>query len=82
LVPAKLTTLDHLSVSAAMNAAKSLGEPPPGPTPNSASRFLISGSCSASLISLLRKSTISGGVFFGAAMLPDQRLNQWTVDKD
>src|SRR4029453_17255589 len=66
LMFANFTTLPHFSVSAAISFAKSAGEPPSVVMPMSVSRPLNLGSARATLISLLRLSTISAGVFLGA----------------
>src|SRR6266487_4092517 len=66
LMPAKLTTLAHFSVSSAMSLPKSAGEPTSGVPPKSASLAFILGSARPALISLLSMSMISTGVPLGA----------------
>ncbi len=56
---ANLTTLPHFSISAAMNFAKSAGEPVITIAPNSASFPTSTGSASAALVSLFSLSMIS-----------------------
>src|SRR5262249_49020798 len=73
LMPADLITLAHFSVSAAMCLPKSVGEPPNGVAPRSASRACILGSDRAALIALLRVSITSAGVLLGAQK-PPQKL--------
>src|SRR5436305_7415081 len=73
LILAVRITLLHFSASAAMNLAKSAGEPASGAAPKSASRAFMSGSARAAFTSLFSVSMISGGVFFGAAT-PNQLL--------
>src|SRR5215472_16312619 len=68
LMPANLITLAHFSVSSAMSLPKSAGEPASTVPPRSARRAFIVGSSRATLISRLSLSTISVGVFLGAAM--------------
>jgi exodeoxyribonuclease V alpha subunit len=58
-------TLPHIPVSSDMNLPNSAGELGHGVPPRSASRALILGSARAELISLLRPSMISAGVFLG-----------------
>src|SRR5258707_9332946 len=59
-------TLPHFSVSSAINLPKSAGESASTWPPRSASRALILGSASATLISLLSLSMTSAGVPVGA----------------
>src|SRR6516165_5087971 len=73
LMPANLITLAHFSVSAAMCLPKSVGGPPNGVAPRSASRACILGSDRAALIALLRVSITSAGVLLGAQK-PPQKL--------
>jgi hypothetical protein len=68
LRPANLTTLPHLLVSSAMTFVKSAGVPGMPSPHRSASRALNLWSVKPALIALLSLSTISAGVFFGAAM--------------
>src|SRR5262249_14353775 len=68
LMFANLTTLAPFSVSSAMSFLKSAGEPGRGVPPISANRVLALGSARIALISLLSRSTISGGVALGALM--------------
>src|SRR5215471_3379906 len=72
MLAARITLL-HFSASAAMNLPKSAGEPARDAVPKSASRAFMSGSARATFISLFSLSTISRGVFFGAAT-PNQLL--------
>ncbi len=72
-MPENLTTLAHLSVSAAMCLPKSAGELANTVAPLSAKRALILGSARMTLTSLLSLSTMSAGVFLGAPM-PSQPL--------
>src|SRR6516162_4193964 len=68
--------LDHfrpLLGSAAMCLPKSVGEPPNGVAPRSASRACILGSDRAALIALLSVSITSAGVLLGAQK-PPQKL--------
>jgi predicted TIM-barrel fold metal-dependent hydrolase len=67
LMPAARTTLPHFSVSSEISLPNSAGEPGIGSPPMAASRAFMPGSEIAALISLLSLSTISTGVFFGAA---------------
>src|SRR5260370_42681541 len=67
LMPANLTTLPHFSVSSATNLPNSAGVIGIPSLPKSARRAFILGSARAALISLLSLSTISAGVFLGAA---------------
>src|SRR5262249_20763282 len=73
LMFAERITLPHFSVSSAISLPKSAGEPTSGVPPRSASRSLILRSARPALISLLRFSTISTGVLFGAPT-PNQGL--------
>src|SRR5262249_39795898 len=73
LMPADLITLAHFSVSSVMCLPKSVGEPPKGVAPRSASRACILGSDRAALIALLRVSITSAGVLLGAQK-PPQKL--------
>src|SRR5262249_16441521 len=73
LMPADLITLAHFSVSAAMCLPKSVGGPPNGVAPRSASRACILASDKAALIALLRVSITSAGVLLGAQK-PPQKL--------
>src|SRR5262245_14203875 len=73
LMPANLITLAHFSVSAAMCLPKSVGGPPNGVAPMSASRACILGSDRAALIAPLRVSITSAGVLLGAQK-PPQKL--------
>src|SRR5262249_14611894 len=66
LMPAKLITLPHFSVSSTISLPNWAGDPGSGVPPRSARRALILGSASAALTSLLSLSTISDGVFLGA----------------
>jgi hypothetical protein len=70
LMLAARITLPHFSISLAMNAPKSAGEPPKTAPPRSAIRALNLGLASAALISLLSLSTMSAGVPLGAPMPP------------
>src|SRR5262245_13265602 len=65
--PENFTTLPHFSVSSAISLPKSVGEPGSVLAPSSAIRDLILRSARAALISWLSLSTISVGIFFGAA---------------
>src|SRR5215470_1445796 len=67
LMPVKLTTLPHFSVSSAISLPKSAGEPASTVPPRSASRAFMLGLARPALISLLSLSTISTGVFFWRA---------------
>src|SRR5438445_7284163 len=67
LRPPLRTTLPHLSVSSAISLPKSAGEPGIGAPPMAASFAFMPPSAIAALISLLSLSTISAGVFLGAA---------------
>src|SRR6516162_689151 len=67
LMLAARITLAHFSVSSEMSLPKSAGEPGSVLAPSSAIRDLILGSVRAALISWLSLSTISVGIFFGAA---------------
>jgi hypothetical protein len=66
LMPVKLTTLPHFSVSSAISLPKSAGEPASTVPPRSASRVFMLGSARPALISLFSFSTISAGVALGA----------------
>src|SRR6185312_2904324 len=68
LAPANSTTFRHFSVSSTLILPKSAGVPPMGIPPISASRALMFGSASASLIVLLSTAMPSGGVPLGAPM--------------
>src|SRR5262245_60272588 len=73
LMPADLITFAHFSVSAAMCLPNSVGGPPNGVAPRSASRACILASDRAALIALLRVSITSAGVLLGAQK-PPQKL--------
>src|SRR5665213_228655 len=73
-MPANLTTLAHFSVSSAMSLPNSPGDPARAVPPKLARCPLIPGLARPALISLLRVSTISAGVFLGAPM-PNQALD-------
>src|SRR5262249_41247905 len=66
-VPPDLTTLPHFSISSVMSLPKAAGEPGITVPPKSASRALSLESAKPTLISMLSLSTISLGVFLGAA---------------
>src|SRR5262245_4977285 len=74
LMPANLITLPHFSVSSTISLPNWAGDPGSGVPPRSASRALILGSASATLISLFSFSTMSAGVFLGAPT-PVQKLD-------
>src|SRR5262249_10128003 len=74
LSPETFAPLAPFPMSLAVNLPKSPGEPVNASTPMSASRVFILGSATPALISLLSLSTISFGVFLGAAT-PDQPLD-------
>src|SRR5262249_38336484 len=59
--------LAHFSVSATISFPNSAGDPTSTMPPRSASRVFMAGSASAAMTSLLSLSTISSGVFLGAA---------------
>src|SRR6516162_11590688 len=67
LAPENLTTLPHFSISSVMSLPKAAGEPGITVPPTSASRALSLESAKPALISMLSLSTISLGVFLGAA---------------
>jgi hypothetical protein len=68
LSPANFTTPAHFSVSAAMSLPKSADVPGINSPPIAPNRDFIAASLKAALISVLSLSTISAGVFVGAAM--------------
>src|SRR5262249_4010289 len=67
LILAARITLPHFSVSPARNLPYSATVIDTGTLPRSARQAFTAGSARAALISLLRRSTISEGVFLGAA---------------
>src|SRR5262249_50785534 len=73
LVPANLTTLAHFSVSPAMSAANSAGEPGSSVPPCSDSRSIVLASARPALISRLSVSMIAAGVPLGTPT-PNQVL--------
>src|SRR5262249_17801217 len=73
LMPVKLTTLPHFSVSSAISLPKSAGETTSGVPPRSARLAFILGSAGPGLIFLLGVAMIAGGVFLGAPT-PNQAL--------
>src|SRR6516164_5634112 len=73
LMLAARITLPHFSVSSAMSLPNSAGVIGSGTPPRSANRAFILESVRAALISLLSRSTIATGVFFGAPT-PIQKL--------
>src|SRR5262249_35034689 len=72
MLAARITSA-HLFVSSAMNVPKAAGASGVIIAPRSAKRAFSVGSASPALISLLRISTTSIGVFLGAPT-PDQEL--------
>lgn len=66
LMPASWITLAHFVVYSGTNLANSAAELGKGARPKSARRAFSPASAKAAFTSLLRMSTISGGVFFGA----------------
>src|SRR5262245_25488480 len=72
LMPANLITLAHFSVSSTMNIPSSAGEPRNIVQPRSASRACILASVRTASASLLRRPTISAGVFLRKPM-----ANHW-----